>query len=43
MILHPLKDFIPHDDGPLRPTAIVLATLYCLAFTLFVIWRRFLA
>ena len=43
MILHSFKDLVPHDGGPLRPTAIVLATLYCLAFTLFVIWRRFIA
>jgi len=42
MILHSLKDLLPHDDGPLRPGAIVVATLYCLAFTLFVVWQRFL-
>ena len=42
MILHSRKDRTPHDDGPLRPAALALAALYCLAFTLFVVWRRFL-
>lgn len=42
-MIRPLQDLIPHDDGPLHPAAIVIATLYCLAFTLFVVWRRFLA
>jgi hypothetical protein len=43
MILHSLKDLIPRDDAPLRPAAIAVATFYCVAFTLFVVWRRFLS
>jgi hypothetical protein len=38
------KQLAPPDDStPLTPATIFLATLYGVAFALFVIWQRFLA
>ncbi|HEX9593160.1 MAG TPA: hypothetical protein VGB12_07430 [bacterium] len=38
------KQVVPPDhNAPLRPATLILATLYGVVFTLFVIWQRFLA